>query len=494
MHQEPLIVFQQPPSHLDQLIRRLGEITSEIQRLYLQQQRNWVIGYSGGKDSTMTVQLVYRALAQLPEDARRYWVYVVAGDTLVEDPAMATRIQGSVRRMNDAAKRDNMPLSAHIVSPRLQETYFVKVIGSGYPPPTSHFRWCTPRLKIDPSTEFIEKRVADTGKVILVLGARTSESTTRAQTMADYQIPGSVLRSHSTLPQARVYCPIEYLSTAAVWDYLINTTNPWGDSNRNLRALYKQDSGECPLVIDTSTPSCGNSRFGCWVCSVASHNKSLENRFDDGEEWLLPLIDYRELLVQMIDPTHKLDYRDIRQRRTNKINLTRKGEVSPRSLTLQTRHMLLHRLLETQLAVQKDGPDPALSLISAEELGEISRIWYEEDGDWSQSAERIYSEVMGTPPPWTQDKSRVFDQQDRDVFAAAATEHEVPMELLMQVIEAERQALLAERRGEQPGDVLKRLDRILSKDWRAPEEVVADLKADFALKHQLQPQQEVLWE
>jgi DNA sulfur modification protein DndC len=497
VQQESLFVFQQPTTHLDYLLRRLREITLEIQELYLHSHLPWVIGYSGGKDSTMVVQLVYKAIAQLPEEARGNRIFIVGGNTLVEDPAMAARMKLSIERLNKAARRDKLPLSAHIVSPPTKEAFFAKVIGSGYPPPTSHFRWCTARLKVGPSTEFIQKRVAGDGETIVVLGARKAESTTRAQTMQAYQLPGSVLRRHSDLPKALVYCPIEDLSTPAVWDYLMNNQNPWGDNNRNLRALYKQDSGECPLVIDSSTPTCGNSRFGCWTCSVASHNRSLENRYDEGEVWLLPLIEFRELLVQMIDPDHKLEYRDIRQRRTNKINLTRKGEVSPRSLTLRTRQMLLRRLLEAQLTVQQEGPDPHLELISVEELAEISRIWYEEDGDWEQSAEAIYCEVMGTPPPWKKDKKRVFNGQDQDVLAEKCTKQGIPPALLQQIIEVERQLLLAEQRGEESGDVMGALDQILSKDWRPEAVVIAELQADFALKREQErgalPQQDTLW-
>jgi hypothetical protein len=35
-------------------------------------------------------------------------------------------------------------------------------------------------------------------------------------------------------------------------------------------------NGECPIQIDTSTPSCGNSRFGCWPCTVVDRDKASE--------------------------------------------------------------------------------------------------------------------------------------------------------------------------------------------------------------------------
>jgi DNA sulfur modification protein DndC len=400
--QRPLPLLQQgTKSHLDALVEFLPMVTHEIQDLYRCSALPWVIGFSGGKDSTMVTQLVYNALRQLPEAERLYPVYILAGDTKVEDPAMALRIQLSIRRINAAAQQHTMPVSGHIVVPPVEQTFFVLLIGRGYPAPSSHFRWCTARLKIDPASTFIEERVSQFGEVILVLGARKSESTTRAQTLKAYEIPHSVLRRHSTLPNAYVYAPIADLPTQSVWDYLMNTVSPWGDNNRNLRALYKQSEGECPLVVDTSTPTCGGSRFGCWVCTVSQYNKSLENRcYDEGEEWLQPLLDFRALLKQTIDPAHKLEYRDVRQRRTNRINLTRKGDVSPRSYSLDTRKMLLRLLLEAQIQVQREGPDPNLALITQEEFQEIRRIWMTEDGDWEDSVQSIYREVTGDKTRW----------------------------------------------------------------------------------------------
>ena len=53
--------------------------------------------------------------------------------------------------------------------------------------------------------------------------------------------------------------------------------------------------GECPLVVDASTPSCGDSRFGCWVCTLVDKDKSMSAMIqnDEEKEWMLPLLELR---------------------------------------------------------------------------------------------------------------------------------------------------------------------------------------------------------
>ena len=55
-------------------------------------------------------------------------------------------------------------------------------------------------------------------------------------------------------------------------------SNPWGYENKDLLTMYQGASkdSECPLVVDTTTPSCGDSRFGCWVCTLVEDSEALE--------------------------------------------------------------------------------------------------------------------------------------------------------------------------------------------------------------------------
>ncbi len=249
-------------------LRSLDEVYEEIRQIYLGYPYPWVVGYSGGKDSTTALQLVWYALAELPPEQRRKPVCVISTDTLVETPVIVDYIDGTLRRINEQATKDEMPFRAKKLRPVLDDTYWVNLIGRGYHAPTNIFRWCTERLKINPSNRFILDKVTEYGEVILVLGMRSGESDTRDRVMREHRFRGHLLSRHSKLRGAWVYMPIEHFSTDDVWTYLLQVPSPWGGDNRSLASLYRsaQDS-ECPLVVDNTTPPCGNSRFGCWTCT-----------------------------------------------------------------------------------------------------------------------------------------------------------------------------------------------------------------------------------
>ena len=270
----------------------LDQLMEQIRAVYTADNRPWVIGYSGGKDSTTALQMIWYALSKLPVEQRQKPVHVIASDTLVETPVIVSYIDKTLDRVNVAAARTKMPFQAEKVRPKIKDTFWVNLIGRGYPAPYRRFRWCTDRLKIQPANTFIEERVSQYGEVVLVLGVRKSESTTRAQVMSLHKKSGELLSRHTTLRNAYVYTPIEDFSTDDVWTYLLNTPSPWGGANRDLVTMYRNaQAGECPLVVDTTTPSCGNSRFGCWTCTVVERDKSMEAMIDSGEEWMEPLLE-----------------------------------------------------------------------------------------------------------------------------------------------------------------------------------------------------------
>src|SRR5262245_37240023 len=196
---------------------QLEQRQHEIRRLYLDDKRPWVIGYSGGKDSTTALQIIWSAISILPQHQLHKPVYILSSDTLVETPKIVEYIDVSLQRMNDSARRDHLPFYARKVKPELDDSFWVNLIGRGYPAPSKQFRWCTERLKIDPANKFILDKVAEYGEVVVILGVRRDESSTRAQVMSLHRIKGSLLSRHSTLPNAYVYTPIEDFSTSDVW-------------------------------------------------------------------------------------------------------------------------------------------------------------------------------------------------------------------------------------------------------------------------------------
>lgn len=456
---------------------RLNRILNEVREIYLADARPWVVGYSGGKDSTTALQLIWTAILALPKRQRIKPIYVISSDTLVETPVVSRYIDVSLERIAKAAIEQDMPMVTHKVVPEVDKSFWVNLIGRGYPAPSRRFRWCTERLKIEPANDFIRSRVAEFGEVVMVLGVRRQESATRAQVMSLHKIEGSRLSRHSSLLNAYVYPPISEFSTDDVWTYLLQNPSPWGNDNRDLVAMYRNAaSGECPLVVDTSTPSCGNSRFGCWVCTVVERDKAMEAMIDSGEEWLTPLLDYRDKLAATQDPQAKLKYRDYR-RRTGKVSFIGETDrVMPGPYTMEFRRELLQGLLETQRQVADEAPaGEAPILIHEAELHEIRRLWRTEDGDWADSVPRIVRETLGrdrdfVEPDWVSEDAVAFTADDGELLQAICGENNVPTELVMRLLDIERGSHGLKRRHA----VHTRIEDAFKLEWRDLDVLVAE--------------------
>src|SRR5687767_10176959 len=134
---------------------RVESLRREISDLYCSDNRPWVIGYSGGKDSTATLRLVYEALSRLPHGEANKPVFVVSSDTLVETPIVVNLIADTLAKIRQSSLDHKLPISVPAqVVPKVGETFWSNLIGKGYPAPTRQFRWCTERMKIDPVSEF----------------------------------------------------------------------------------------------------------------------------------------------------------------------------------------------------------------------------------------------------------------------------------------------------------------------------------------------------
>jgi DNA sulfur modification protein DndC len=299
--------------------------------------------------------------------------------------------------MSKAAREQGLPLTPHKLTPEVQDSFWVNLIGRGYPAPRLKFRWCTERLKIRPSNKFIREVVRDHGEAILVLGTRKAESQVRAARMTRLEARRvrERLSPNAALPNSLVYTPIEDWSNDDVWLYLMQVKNPWGHDNKSLLGMYQgaSESGECPLVVDTSTPSCGTSRFGCWVCTVVDKDRSMEAMIKNDEEkvWMTPLLELRNELDEPED-RHRRDYR----RMNGQVQLMG-DKVIPGPYTKEWREHWLRRVLEAQQSVHAEGPEEfrSLCLITPDELHEIRRLWLYEKHEFDDSLPRIYEEVTG---------------------------------------------------------------------------------------------------
>src|SRR4028119_2482565 len=132
-----------PPRSLSELVAEIEKLTKEIKELYCLDDIPWVLGYSGGKDSTTVVQLIWYAIAELPPEKRTKKIYVITTDTLVENPIVSAWVRKSLDRMKAAAQDQGLPIEPHLLSPAVKDTFWVCLMGKGYPAPRNRFRWCT---------------------------------------------------------------------------------------------------------------------------------------------------------------------------------------------------------------------------------------------------------------------------------------------------------------------------------------------------------------
>ncbi len=324
---------------IDEPLQIASQAFEDIKSAYHADNRPWVVAFSGGKDSTCVLQIVIHVLMSIK--APKKPVYVISSDTRVEAPNVVAYVERVLDAVREFSADNNLPLHTEIVRPNVDQTYWAKLIGRGYPPPTRWFRWCTSNMKIKPSRGAIESIVREFGSVVLILGSRKAESSNRSRSMAGRTTNSRGMNPHHEIPNAFVLAPISDWSTDDVWEYLFeNNPPPWNYAHDEMLGLYRQASGgECPVVMDLNTPSCGGSRFGCWTCTVVKLDKSMEGFVETGEEWMLPLNNFRNWLKDIREDP------DWRQKRK------RSGEIGLGPFTPKARTAILTHLLEIEKEV-----------------------------------------------------------------------------------------------------------------------------------------------
>ena len=422
-------------------------LIEEIKEIYLADQIPWIVGYSGGKDSTAALQLVWVALSQLEPDKLFKPVHVISTDTLVENPIVASWVTRSLELMRKGAEAAGLPIYPHRLTPTISDTFWVNLIGRGYPAPRPKFRWCTERLKIKPSNAFINSVVRRYGEAIVVLGTRKAESAVRARVMKklEQKRMRERLSPNASLANSLVFSPIEDWTNDDVWLFLMQTANPWGNNNKALLTMYQGASpdGECPLVVDTTTPSCGDSRFGCWVCTLVEQDRSMAAMVqnDEEKEWMLPLLELRNSLDSR-DANGMKDDRSLRDfRRMNGTVTLLKDRHIPGPYTQASRENWLRKVLTVQKWVRENGPEHVhnIELISLAELHEIRRIWVVDKHEIEDSLPRIYEEVTSEKFPGNRlDDHLAFGADEIQLLKESCGGDTLHFELVRELIDIER--------------------------------------------------------
>lgn len=413
------------------------DIIKEIMIVYKHDERPWLIGYSGGKDSTLLVSLVYEAMKRLKEAGSELSkrIYIITSDTMVENPIVKNYMHSSSNSINEAAKKDKLNIQADVIYPEADQTFWSRVIGLGYPTPEPPgFRWCTERLKINPMNKYVNDRIKESGEIIVLLGVRKGESLTRMKTITAREIEGKLLNMHNDIHNAYVYNPITEIPNSLVWEFLLkdDCKSPWGTDMKYLFNLYQGENlGEEKSVLGEidrdKIPVTGNSRFGCWCCTMVKEDKSLQNFINNSNEEdvnrLTLLRDFRNNLLEMREDIRMRD----NKRRNGAVYKKADGSFGMGPFTLEARKIILEGLLDLE---NKTG----LELITREELKVIDKMWDEEGDLTCRSLVDTYYKVKGKKLPWDEYKTARFDGEAISAIKQVAEKYNIPVELITKLI------------------------------------------------------------
>ena len=419
--------------------------------------RPWIIGFSGGKDSTVMLQLIWKAISQIKalSGLIQREIYVVCNDTMVENPVITEYVYRVLDKIEKAAVEQDIPIRVIKTIPRLEDSFWVNLIGRGYPAPNNAFRWCTERLKIRPTSRFLLEQVDEFGEAIILIGTRSNESAQRARSMKKHEIKGKRLTKHPNQPNTYIYAPIRNLVLEEVW-YIINTMeSPWGADNKELFQIYSDasaDDYECPTVVTNKEhKSCGQSRFGCWVCTVVKEDKSMSALIENGLEWLRPLLKLRNELAEE------------RNLLENRMPIRRNKTIAKNGMgtyTAKYRYSVLKRLLETQYIIQQQGKKPHIELITNQELVAIQTIWYR-DLIFDQKVSDIHAQVYKHQIDMK--KSNEKHEKELDLLKKSCENNPNDFELIQELLMLQKNKSLLNRKHGLREDIENRIEQHLKK-------------------------------
>ena len=376
-----------------------------IMKMYLNKndKRSWAVAYSGGKDSTAVLGLLVSVMKSLPKDELKRKIYIVMSNTAMENPLVDEHMYEQATLIKKYVKENYLPIKIKVVQREIKESYFVKVLGLGYPLPLNNGggRWCTGRLKIGPQNEQLKK----VNPSYILTGVRLSESESRKKSIEKWQID-EFIGGHA-LKDTNTFNPIIHWTVEDVWRFLEYEGLEWG-STMSVRTIYKDATGECgfsnPIGVEKKSVEVCGARHGCWTCPVILNDKSTE-KMSEKHIWMQPLTYWRELQLKVYGnykaqyetPYREASKEDKQKQRVNnkkvreqnefitlrtKAGYNRKGtrmKDGQGTLTLKARMLLLKELLEVEKMVNRlrkqNNLDSNLKLISDDEIKLIKKYW-----------------------------------------------------------------------------------------------------------------------
>jgi DNA sulfur modification protein DndC len=258
-------------------LSKLVENSYKVLREALKEGDLWVVSFSGGKDSSVLLDITIRYLLELKKNGPK--VLVIYSDTLMDWPPIKKWTLAVLESLKVLSSKLSLPLQVKVVKPATGESFLEMVFKRGYPAPSPRFRWCTERLKIRPTLRFIKSIIKNEkqGKVIMLTGIRHEESRERGR----YKSKGTKEGPFKIYNRIVAYAPLISWTLNDVWDYIENSEPVWRTPSwKLLIELYGPNRRKESL------------RFGCILCPLVRRDRSGERIVELG---LVDIETYRSL-------------------------------------------------------------------------------------------------------------------------------------------------------------------------------------------------------
>lgn len=230
-----------------------------IERNYLEDDRPWLIGYSGGKDSSLLLQLVCEVFLKHKKNKR---ITVSFLDTRLEKDSKLATIKESF------TKFEQIGLITSITRCSPDHSFWSTVCGRGYPMPSMRLRYCTKDLKQVPGDKEL-KQIAvkfGGGRALKIIGMRKQEGSLRKKRLEERGAPENKTVLAKRLTLEALY-PIANVTTDELWQYLKDIgAFAWGEPTCELEERYSAGR---------------ESRDGCWICPFLYKEEDMNKRCNE---------------------------------------------------------------------------------------------------------------------------------------------------------------------------------------------------------------------
>ncbi|QST02234.1 hypothetical protein IMZ31_22535 (plasmid) [Pontibacillus sp. ALD_SL1] len=363
-------------------------VKETIRSSYKEDSKPWIIPYPHGPNSFTLLHII---LGIMKEEKDPKPVTIVQSQTGNDLPFVLEESNQTFRYINRYAAAYHLPISTEIITPSLEDSFWVNVIGNGFPPPKTNFQYCGETLKIKPMVNWLKEHTNTPCKIIL--SGLSYDPSFRGVANTDELQPLNGLEFADIILFSRLYGVTPWGEKtnkfSDLYEAVTDSVSPIPYSLRNEE--YKEVQGPCGRMnTDFQLP--------CWNCPLMNYQTLLAKRIDlKDERWYKHLFAIQRKLYTLSFEQGARDGEENRQqmhhvkrgRNNQEESQNTKSDVSPKDYTapqsetlyLSTRREIFHFIKEREGIIRdymdKDfnQPHSHFRFFSEEEETEIKRLW-----------------------------------------------------------------------------------------------------------------------